>query len=59
MATCCNVGINDIEEQKKYLLNYFRIINQFDYIFMGKWKKVNSISELIKKFEELILGNSI
>jgi hypothetical protein len=57
---CYNAEINDVEEQKKYLYKSLPN-NHFDYIsseFYNKMKNVNSINELIKKFEEIILEES-
>ncbi|CAB4388969.1 unnamed protein product [Rhizophagus irregularis] len=57
---CYNAEINDIEEQKKYLYKSLPN-NHFDYIsneFYEKMKNVNSIDELIKRFEELVLEES-
>ncbi|CAB4411231.1 unnamed protein product [Rhizophagus irregularis] len=57
---CYNAEINDIEEQKRYL--YKSLPNKhFDYIsneFYEKMKNVNSINELIKRFEEIVLEES-
>src|ERR1700722_10915588 len=57
---CYNAEINDIEEQKRYLYKSLPN-NHFDYIsteFYKKMKNVNSINELIKKFEEIVLEES-
>jgi hypothetical protein len=57
---CYNAEINDVEEQKIYLYKSLPN-NHFDYIsneFYNKMKNVNSINELIKKFEEIILEES-
>ncbi|PKK77022.1 hypothetical protein RhiirC2_844672 [Rhizophagus irregularis] len=57
---CYNAEINDVEEQKKYL--YKSLPNDyFDYVsneFFEKMKNLNSIDELIKRFEELVLEES-
>ncbi|PKC16667.1 hypothetical protein RhiirA5_394199 [Rhizophagus irregularis] len=57
---CYNAEINDIEEQKRYLYKSLPN-NHFDYIsneFYEKMKNVNSINELIKRFEEIVLEES-
>ncbi|CAB4411232.1 unnamed protein product [Rhizophagus irregularis] len=57
---CYNAEINDIEEQKRYLYKSLPN-NHFDYIsneFFEKMKNVNSINELIKRFEEIVLEES-
>jgi hypothetical protein len=54
---CYNAEINDINEQKEYLYKSLPISN-FNYIsneFHVKMKNVNSINELIKEFEDIIL----
>ncbi|POG77826.1 hypothetical protein GLOIN_2v1837314 [Rhizophagus irregularis DAOM 181602=DAOM 197198] len=57
---CYNAEINDVEEQKKFLYKSLPN-NHFDYIsneFYEKMKNVNSINELIKRFEEIVLEES-
>ncbi|RGB36384.1 hypothetical protein C1646_697419 [Rhizophagus diaphanus] len=57
---CYNAEINDIEEQKRYLYKSLPY-NHFNYIsneFYEKMKNVNSINELIKRFEEIVLEES-
>ena len=57
---CYNSGINDIKEQKKYLYNSLPI-NYFNYAsseFHKKMKDVNSLNELIKEFEDIVLEDS-
>ncbi|PKY43513.1 hypothetical protein RhiirA4_457508, partial [Rhizophagus irregularis] len=57
---CYNAEINDIKEQKKYLYKSLPN-NHFDYIsneFYNKMKNVNSINELIKEFENIVLEES-
>ncbi|RIA88543.1 hypothetical protein C1645_806736 [Glomus cerebriforme] len=57
---CYNAEINDIEEQKKYLYRSLPM-KHFDYVsneFYKKMKNVNSINELIKEFEDIILEES-
>src|SRR5688572_26058035 len=57
---CYNAEINDIEEQKKYLYKSFPV-NHFDYIsneFYKKMKNVESINELLKEFEDIIVEES-
>jgi hypothetical protein len=57
---CYNAEINDIEEQKRFLYKSLPN-NHIDYIsneFYEKMKDVNSIDELIKRFEEIILEES-
>jgi hypothetical protein len=53
---CYNSEINDVEEQKKYFYNSLPINNLY-YIsseFHKKMRNVNSINELIKKFEDSV-----
>jgi hypothetical protein len=57
---CYNAEINDVEEQKKYLYKSLPK-DHFNYIsneFYEKMKNVNSINELIKRFEEIVLEES-
>jgi hypothetical protein len=57
---CYNAEINDVKEQKIYLYKSLPN-NHFDYIsneFYKKMKNVNSINELIKEFENIILEES-
>ncbi|PKY46400.1 hypothetical protein RhiirA4_519621 [Rhizophagus irregularis] len=57
---CYNGEINDIEEQKKYLFKSLPS-NHFDYIsneFYKRMKNVNSINELAKEFENIVLEES-
>ncbi|PKY17774.1 hypothetical protein RhiirB3_488884 [Rhizophagus irregularis] len=57
---CYNAEINDVEEQKRYLYKSLPN-NLFKYVsdeFFEKMKNVNSIDELIKRFEELVLEES-
>ncbi|GBB86650.1 hypothetical protein RclHR1_13010006 [Rhizophagus clarus] len=57
---CYNAEINDIEKQKEYLYKSLPV-NYLDYVsneFHKKMKNVNSISELIEKFEEIALEES-
>ncbi|RGB36386.1 hypothetical protein C1646_758204 [Rhizophagus diaphanus] len=57
---CYNAEINDIEEQKKFLYKSLPN-NHFDYIsneFYEKMKNINSINELVKRFEEIVLEES-
>ncbi|PKY46402.1 hypothetical protein RhiirA4_543302 [Rhizophagus irregularis] len=57
---CYNAEINDIEEQKRYLYKSLPN-NHFDYIsneFYKRMKNVNSINELAKKFEDIVLEES-
>ncbi|PKK77023.1 hypothetical protein RhiirC2_117412 [Rhizophagus irregularis] len=54
---CYNAEINDVKEQTRYLYNSLPD-NYFKYVsneFFEKMKNVNSIDELIKRFEELVL----
>src|ERR1044072_4802328 len=58
---CYNAEIDDVEEQKKYLYSSLPM-NRFNYIsneFYKKMRNVNSINELIKEFEDIILEESI
>jgi hypothetical protein len=58
---CYNAEINDVEEQKKYLYKSLQN-NPFDYIsndkFYERMRNVNSINELIKRFEEIVFEES-
>ncbi|RGB36387.1 hypothetical protein C1646_667036 [Rhizophagus diaphanus] len=57
---CYNAEINDVNEQKRYLYNSLPN-NHFKYVsneFFEKMKNVNSIDELIKRFEEIVLEES-
>ncbi|PKK77024.1 hypothetical protein RhiirC2_844674 [Rhizophagus irregularis] len=57
---CYNAEINDIEEQKKILYKSLPN-NHFNYVsneFFEKMKNVNSINELVKRFEEIVLEES-
>ncbi|RGB27681.1 hypothetical protein C1646_819618 [Rhizophagus diaphanus] len=57
---CYNAEINDIEEQKKYLYKTLPN-NHFDYIsneFYKKMKDVDSINELVKRFEDIVFEES-
>src|ERR1043165_3207022 len=58
---CYNAEINDIEEQKKYLYNSLPM-KHFGCIsneFHKKMENINSINELIKGFEDIVLEESI
>ena len=55
---CYNAEINDIEEQKKYL--YKSLLNN-DYLlveFRKRMKNLNSMSELVKEFEDIVMDES-
>ncbi|PKY21074.1 hypothetical protein RhiirB3_524760 [Rhizophagus irregularis] len=52
---CYNAEINDIEEQKNYLYKSLPMNNFFSSEFFKKMKNVNSVNELIKKFEDIIV----
>ncbi|GBB91963.1 hypothetical protein RclHR1_19440004 [Rhizophagus clarus] len=55
---CYNSEINDIEEQKKY---FFKALNDYRYFlteFYKRMKNINSMNELIKEFEEIVMGES-
>ncbi|GBC04105.1 hypothetical protein RclHR1_05510006 [Rhizophagus clarus] len=57
---CYNAELNDIEEQKRYLFKSLPN-NHFDYIsneFYERMKNVNSIDELAKEFEDIVLEES-
>jgi hypothetical protein len=57
---CYNAEINDIEEQKKCLYKSLPM-NSFNYIsieFYKKTKNVNSMNDLIKEFENIIMEES-
>jgi hypothetical protein len=52
---CYNAEINDVEKQKEYLYKSLPV-DYLDYVsneFHEKMKNVNSISEIIEKFEEI------
>src|SRR6266480_1922347 len=57
---CYNAEINDIAEQKKYLYKSLPM-NHFNFIsteFHKKMRDVNSINELIKEFDDIVLEES-
>ncbi|GBB86653.1 hypothetical protein RclHR1_13010009 [Rhizophagus clarus] len=57
---CYNAEINDVEKQKEYLYKSLPV-DYLDYAlneFHKKMKNVNSISELIEKFDEIALEES-
>jgi hypothetical protein len=57
---CYNAEINDVEKQKEYLYKSFPV-NYLDHVsneFHKKMKNVNSINELIKKFEDIIVDEA-
>ena len=57
---CYNAEIHDLEEQKKYLYKSLSM-DCFNYIadeFYKRMKNVNSINELAKKFEDIVLEES-
>jgi hypothetical protein len=57
---CYNAEINDVKEQKKYLFKSLSS-NHFDCIsneFYERMKNVNSINELSKEFESIVLEES-
>src|SRR3954454_19451939 len=57
---CYNAEINNIKEQMKYLYSSLPI-NYFNYVsneFHKKMKNANSLSELIKEFEDIVLEES-
>ncbi|GES94945.1 hypothetical protein GLOIN_2v1543751 [Rhizophagus clarus] len=54
---CYNAEINDIKEQKKYLYKSLPDDNHYSYFlteFYKRMENINSMSELIKEFEEVI-----
>ncbi|GBB92161.1 hypothetical protein RclHR1_19740003 [Rhizophagus clarus] len=54
---CYNAEINDIKEQKKYLYKSLPDDNHYSYFlteFHKRMENINSMSELIKEFEEII-----
>ena len=54
---CYNSEINNIEEQKRYLYKSLSNNGYYNYFlseFYTKMKNVNSTSELIKEFEDII-----
>ncbi|PKY17823.1 hypothetical protein RhiirB3_404763 [Rhizophagus irregularis] len=55
---CYNSETNDIEEQKKY---FFKSLNDYSYFlteFCKRMKNINSMDELIKEFEEIVMNES-
>ncbi|PKB96016.1 hypothetical protein RhiirA5_472686 [Rhizophagus irregularis] len=58
LKLCYNAEINDIEEQKNYLYKSLPMNNYFSSEFYKKMKDVNSVNELIKEFEDIIVKES-
>ncbi|RGB36360.1 hypothetical protein C1646_758178, partial [Rhizophagus diaphanus] len=58
LKLCYNAEINDIEEQKNYLCESLPMRSFFSNEFYKKMKNVNSINELIKEFEDIIVEES-
>ncbi|PKY61174.1 hypothetical protein RhiirA4_485781, partial [Rhizophagus irregularis] len=55
---CYNSETNDIEEQKKF---FFKALNDYSYFlteFCKRMKNINSMNELIKEFEEIVMNES-
>ncbi|EXX77013.1 uncharacterized protein OCT59_013675 [Rhizophagus irregularis] len=58
LKLCYNAEINDIEEQKNYLCKSLPMNEYFSNEFYTKMKNVNSLNELIKKFEDIAVEES-
>ncbi|GBB92160.1 hypothetical protein RclHR1_19740002 [Rhizophagus clarus] len=58
LKLCYNAEINDIEEHKKYLYKSLPMNDYFSKEFYKKMENVNSINELIKKFEDIVVEES-
>ncbi|CAB4388997.1 unnamed protein product [Rhizophagus irregularis] len=58
LKLCYNAEINDIEEQRNYLYKSLPMNNYFSSEFYKKMKDVNSVNELIKEFEDIIVKES-
>ncbi|RGB36357.1 hypothetical protein C1646_758175, partial [Rhizophagus diaphanus] len=58
LKLCYNAEINDIEEQINYLYKSLPINNYFSSEFYKKMKNINSVNELIKEFEDIIVEES-
>ncbi|CAB4388931.1 unnamed protein product [Rhizophagus irregularis] len=57
---CYNAEINDVEKQKEYLYKSLPVdyLDRVSNEFHKKMKNVNSINELIKKFEDIIVDEA-
>ncbi|GBB96738.1 hypothetical protein RclHR1_02820001 [Rhizophagus clarus] len=58
LKLCYNAEINDIEVHKKYLYKSLPMNDYFSKEFYKKMENVNSINELIKKFEDIVIEES-
>ncbi|PKY21351.1 hypothetical protein RhiirB3_524957 [Rhizophagus irregularis] len=58
LKLCYNAEINGIEEQKNYLCKSHPMNEYFPNEFYTKMKNVNSLNELIKKFEDIAVEES-
>jgi hypothetical protein len=58
LKLCYNAEINDVEEQKNYLCKSLPISDYFSNEFYKKMENVNSINELIKEFEDIVVEES-
>ncbi|GBC02566.1 hypothetical protein RclHR1_04690017 [Rhizophagus clarus] len=58
LKLCYNADINDIEGKKNYLYESLPMNNYFSNEFYKKMKNVNSINELIKEFEDIVVEES-
>ncbi|GBC02567.1 hypothetical protein RclHR1_04690018 [Rhizophagus clarus] len=58
LKLCYNAEINDIEEQKNYLFKSLPMSCYFSREFYKKMENMNSINELIKKFEDIVVEES-
>jgi hypothetical protein len=54
---CYNAEINDINEQKKYFYQTLPNYNYFLTLF-NKKEQINSMNDLIKEFEEIVMNES-
>ncbi|CAG8620925.1 13382_t:CDS:2 [Funneliformis caledonium] len=55
---CYNAEINDIDEQKKYIIQSLISNSYFLSEFFKRKDKINSTNELIKEFEEIAMDES-
>jgi hypothetical protein len=55
---CYNAEINDIEEHKEYFLKALNDHHNFLTEFYKRMRKINSMNELIKEFEDIVIDDS-
>ena len=58
MLQTYNAKINDIKEQTKY---FYKALNNYNYFlteFHKRMENINSMNELIKEFEEIIMDET-